>query len=292
MLLSFPTTVFLASAVVAVSAQSGVFFSAPNCTGAELQTVDFTNDLVVPSDGAESAQFHSLSNPIFVTLYTDLAHQHPSSEVVLGPGVSDCVNIPGNIQSVEVTAFSGPLNASLHQFSIISNKRFRGRVMYPSLRFGTLKSLPANLGNSTHFLLASDFPSYRLWFQPIAFAAATGSVDELLRIKSFFCALEVTEFEPIVLLPFFYANIDPTRIPFETELDNLSLDAKNAVARALLSIFAGMDTPIIPPAAPAAFPADRLWSWFQFFYAYGDAGAAEILPRFCKRNSICRFTNK
>ncbi|KAF7368395.1 hypothetical protein MVEN_00161600 [Mycena venus] len=131
MLLSFSTTIFLASVVVAVSAQSGVFFSAPNCTGTKLQTVDFTNGLVVPSDGAESAQFQfSPSDPIFVTFCelelhskivlvltighglpdTDLTHQHPSSEVILGAGVSDCVNIPENTLSVGVTAFSGPLN--------------------------------------------------------------------------------------------------------------------------------------------------------------------------------------
>ncbi|KAF7368387.1 hypothetical protein MVEN_00160500 [Mycena venus] len=111
MLLSISITAFLASVVVAVSAQSGIFFSAPNCTGTKLQTVDFTNGLVVPSDGAESAQFQfSPSDPIFVTFYTDLTHQHPSSEVILGAGVSDCVNIPGNTLSVGVTAFSGPLN--------------------------------------------------------------------------------------------------------------------------------------------------------------------------------------
>jgi hypothetical protein len=38
-------TVFLATVVVAVSAQSGVFFSAPSCAGTELQTVEFTDGL-------------------------------------------------------------------------------------------------------------------------------------------------------------------------------------------------------------------------------------------------------
>jgi hypothetical protein len=38
-------TLFFATVVVAVSAQSGVFFSAPSCAGTELQTVEFTDGL-------------------------------------------------------------------------------------------------------------------------------------------------------------------------------------------------------------------------------------------------------
>ncbi|KAJ7255962.1 hypothetical protein C8J57DRAFT_1344837 [Mycena rebaudengoi] len=78
MLFSTPKlTAFLAS-VVAVSAQSGVFFSLSNCVGTQLQTVEYT-------DGQ----------------YTDLAaYQDPSFQVILSPGESDCVNIPSNIQSV------------------------------------------------------------------------------------------------------------------------------------------------------------------------------------------------
>ncbi|KAJ7842698.1 hypothetical protein B0H13DRAFT_2098468 [Mycena leptocephala] len=96
-------TVFLATVVVTVSAQSGVFFSAPSCAGTELQTVEFTDGLCVPSNGAVSV---TLSNGdtsgfgLHADFYTDLAHQDLSFTIDLGPGESECVDIPGNIQSV------------------------------------------------------------------------------------------------------------------------------------------------------------------------------------------------
>ncbi|KAJ6608189.1 hypothetical protein B0H10DRAFT_2227105 [Mycena sp. CBHHK59/15] len=103
MFLTTKMAVFLATVVVAVSAQSGVFSSAVNCTGTQLQTVEFTNGLCVPSNGAVSAQFIAINTShtvTQVTFYTNLAHQNLSFQVVLGSSESECVNIPGNIQSV------------------------------------------------------------------------------------------------------------------------------------------------------------------------------------------------
>ncbi|KAJ7201847.1 hypothetical protein GGX14DRAFT_399797 [Mycena pura] len=99
--------VFLASVVVAciiavtVSAADSVFFSALNCTGTQLQTVDYTSGLCVPSNGAESIELTSDAGATetFV-FYTDVEHQNPSFQIVLGPGESKCANILGNIQSV------------------------------------------------------------------------------------------------------------------------------------------------------------------------------------------------
>ncbi|KAJ7825163.1 hypothetical protein B0H13DRAFT_2122677 [Mycena leptocephala] len=98
-------TVFLASVVAAcittVSAADSVFFSAPNCAGTQLQTVDYTPGLCVPSNGAESIELASDAGATETFIfYTDVEHQDPSFQVVLGPGESECVNIPGNIQSV------------------------------------------------------------------------------------------------------------------------------------------------------------------------------------------------
>ncbi|KAJ7249660.1 hypothetical protein C8J57DRAFT_1521675 [Mycena rebaudengoi] len=101
MLFSTPKlTAFLAS-VVAASAQSGVFFGSSNCAGTQLQTVEYTDGQCVPSNGAVSVLLQN-QNPLdpLVTFYTDLAHQDPSFQVILIPGESECVNIPGNIQSV------------------------------------------------------------------------------------------------------------------------------------------------------------------------------------------------
>ncbi|KAF7343096.1 hypothetical protein MVEN_01740000 [Mycena venus] len=104
----FSTTkipVFLASVVFAcistVSAADSVFFSAPSCAGTQLQTIDYTSGLCVPSNGAESVQLASDAGATetFV-FYTDVEHQDPSFQIVLGPGESKCVDIPGNIQSV------------------------------------------------------------------------------------------------------------------------------------------------------------------------------------------------
>ncbi|KAJ7841252.1 hypothetical protein B0H13DRAFT_2099936 [Mycena leptocephala] len=94
-------TLFLATVVVAVSAQSGVFFSAPSCAGTELQTVEFTDGLCVPSNGAVSVNLANASTVGYkAAFYTDLAHQDLSFTIDLGPGESECVDIPGNIQSV------------------------------------------------------------------------------------------------------------------------------------------------------------------------------------------------
>ncbi|KAJ7842691.1 hypothetical protein B0H13DRAFT_2098460 [Mycena leptocephala] len=96
-------TVFLATVVVAVSAQSGVFFSAPSCAGTELQTVEFTDGLCVPSNGAVSVTLSNGDKTGFSSMEladTDLAHQDLSFTIDLGPGESECVNIPSNIQSV------------------------------------------------------------------------------------------------------------------------------------------------------------------------------------------------
>ncbi|KAJ7841257.1 hypothetical protein B0H13DRAFT_1910352 [Mycena leptocephala] len=84
-------TVFLAT-VVAVSAQSGVFFSAPSCAGTELQTVEFTDGLCVPSNGAVSVTFSTGDGSglgFHVDFYTDLAHQDLSFAIDLGPGESE-----------------------------------------------------------------------------------------------------------------------------------------------------------------------------------------------------------
>ncbi|KAJ7284526.1 hypothetical protein C8J57DRAFT_1497431 [Mycena rebaudengoi] len=97
------TTLFLAGVVVVVSAQSGVFFSAPSCAGTTLQTVEYTNGLCVPSNGAVSvllANGDQSGNSIQTDFYTDLAHQDLSFTIDLGSGESECVDIPGNIQSV------------------------------------------------------------------------------------------------------------------------------------------------------------------------------------------------
>ncbi|KAJ7720755.1 hypothetical protein DFH07DRAFT_858342 [Mycena maculata] len=96
-------TVFLATIVVAVSAQSGVFFGAPSCAGTQLQTVEYTNGLCVPSNGAVSVLLSngdSTDNTIEANFYTDLAHQDLSFTIDLGSGESECVDIPGDIQSV------------------------------------------------------------------------------------------------------------------------------------------------------------------------------------------------
>ncbi|KAJ6503526.1 hypothetical protein C8R45DRAFT_1185161 [Mycena sanguinolenta] len=93
--------VFLSSVVVAVSAQTGTFFSASNCAGTLLQTVVYTDGLCVPSNGALSVllQNQDPMNAVRSIFYTDLAHQDPSFEVDLDPGASECVNIPDDIQS-------------------------------------------------------------------------------------------------------------------------------------------------------------------------------------------------
>ncbi|KAJ7785033.1 hypothetical protein DFH07DRAFT_786525, partial [Mycena maculata] len=96
-------TVSLATVVVAVSAQSGVFFGAPSCAGTQLQTVEYTDGLCVPSNGAISVLLSngdSVGNTIQTDLDTDLAHQDLSFTIDLGSGESECVNIPSNIQSV------------------------------------------------------------------------------------------------------------------------------------------------------------------------------------------------
>ncbi|KAJ7256006.1 hypothetical protein C8J57DRAFT_1651422 [Mycena rebaudengoi] len=104
MLFSTPKlTAFLAS-VVAVSAQSGVFFSLSNCAGTQLQTVEYTDGQCEPSNGAISVLLQNQSplDPLVTfSFYTDLAaYQDPSFQVILSPGESECVNIPSNIQSV------------------------------------------------------------------------------------------------------------------------------------------------------------------------------------------------
>ncbi|KAJ7255922.1 hypothetical protein C8J57DRAFT_1344770 [Mycena rebaudengoi] len=94
-------TAFLAS-VVAVSAQSGVFFSSSNCAGTQLQTVEYTDGQCEPSNGAVSVLLQN-QNPLDLletfNFYTDLAWD-PSFQVILSPDESDCVNIPGNIHFV------------------------------------------------------------------------------------------------------------------------------------------------------------------------------------------------
>jgi hypothetical protein len=85
-------TIFLGSVIAAVSAQSGVFSSAPNCTGTQLQTVEFTDGLCtslvafvevdmltcafllgVPSNDAESAVFgHKGPTQIFIMAFCEL----------------------------------------------------------------------------------------------------------------------------------------------------------------------------------------------------------------------------
>ncbi|KAF7368398.1 hypothetical protein MVEN_00161900 [Mycena venus] len=95
-------TSFIATVIVACIAADGVFFSAPNCTGTELQTVIYTDGLCVPSNGAESTLLTGEAGvaETVVTFYTDLDHQDPSFALQLGNEPDLCVNIPGNIQSV------------------------------------------------------------------------------------------------------------------------------------------------------------------------------------------------
>ncbi|KAJ7257596.1 hypothetical protein C8J57DRAFT_1342450 [Mycena rebaudengoi] len=108
MLFSTPKiTAFLAS-VVAVSAQSGVFFSSSNCAGNQLQTPSLNLLLLIaafllgePSNGAVSVLLQN-QNPLDLAtfnFYTDLAWD-PTFQVIMSPGESDCVNIPGNIHFV------------------------------------------------------------------------------------------------------------------------------------------------------------------------------------------------
>ncbi|KAF7343106.1 hypothetical protein MVEN_01741000 [Mycena venus] len=97
-------TVSLASVIACigtVSAADSIFFSAPNCAGTQLQTIDFTPGLCVLPNGAESIQLtgDDGATETFI-FYTDVEHQDPSFQIVLGPGESECVNIPGNIQNV------------------------------------------------------------------------------------------------------------------------------------------------------------------------------------------------
>ncbi|KAJ7213775.1 hypothetical protein C8J57DRAFT_1235903 [Mycena rebaudengoi] len=95
-------TAFLTS-VVAVSAQSGVFFSLSNCAGTQLQTVEYTDGQCEPSNGAVSVLLQN-QNPLDLSVtfnfYTDLAYQDLSFQVILSPSESDCVNIPANIHFV------------------------------------------------------------------------------------------------------------------------------------------------------------------------------------------------
>ncbi|KAJ7284522.1 hypothetical protein C8J57DRAFT_1669674 [Mycena rebaudengoi] len=99
-------TLFLAGVVVVVSAQSGVFFSAPGCAGTTLQTVEYTNGLCVPSNGAVSvllANGDQSGNSILANFFTSVAQSQQedlSFTIDLGSGGSECVDIPGNIQSV------------------------------------------------------------------------------------------------------------------------------------------------------------------------------------------------
>ncbi|KAJ7213779.1 hypothetical protein C8J57DRAFT_288476 [Mycena rebaudengoi] len=107
MLFSTPKlTAFLAS-VVAISAQSGVFFSSSNCAGTQLQTVEYTDGQCEPSNGAVSVLLQN-QNPLdqlkTFNFYTDLAYQEPSFQVILSPSESECVNIPGNIHFVGMAA--------------------------------------------------------------------------------------------------------------------------------------------------------------------------------------------
>ncbi|KAJ6458846.1 hypothetical protein C8R47DRAFT_1328114 [Mycena vitilis] len=101
----------------------------------------------------------------------------------------------------------------------------------------------------------------------IATAAAKGDTRAAHRLDSILQGVSEAQRKTLVaLLPVFYANLDPTKIPGDDELDALSTSEQDILRRAFLALRAVSIhlLSFLPPAAlPDLWP--RAWKWIQFF---------------------------
>ncbi|KAJ7159375.1 hypothetical protein C8R43DRAFT_994521 [Mycena crocata] len=119
------------------------------------------------------------------------------------------------------------------------------RSLHRSLKLHILSTLPVSI-------------------RRIASRAATGSVADLLRLKDLIEDIPNDQTE--ALLPVFYTNLDPERIPHVQELDTLPADVQLSVAAAWLSL-KGISSvySISVHALPDLW--SRYWLWIRFFVA-------------------------
>ncbi|KAJ7657699.1 hypothetical protein DFH06DRAFT_453167 [Mycena polygramma] len=114
-----------------------------------------------------------------------------------------------------------------------------------------------------------QLPPWSLNFncQEIAIAAAQGDTRAAHRLDSILQGVSDAQKKTLVaLLPVFYANLDPIKIPRDDELDALSTSEQDILRRAFLALRAVSIhlLSFLPPAAlPDLWP--RAWKWIQFF---------------------------
>ncbi|KAJ6534271.1 hypothetical protein B0H19DRAFT_1080753 [Mycena capillaripes] len=139
--------------------------------------------------------------------------------------------------------------------------------MHPSLRLGSLSTLPPSLRVSNPgppVLRASHAgPS-----EKTALAAARGSEDDLHDLE-YIMEDNLSNPKMLVFLPVFYANIDPAKVPSAKDLDGLPpIFTRQCMLRALVSVKGIYHLAHCLP--PAVFPEiwPRLWPWFHFFETY------------------------
>ncbi|KAJ7646437.1 hypothetical protein DFH06DRAFT_1476486 [Mycena polygramma] len=137
--------------------------------------------------------------------------------------------------------------------------------MHRCLQIKTLDTLPGSL-------------------RRLASPAAAGSLEHLVNLNDQIGSLPVVHC--LAIIPAFYANLDPIRIPSVTQLDDFTIPTQRTVARARVSLNAFSQISIVPPSAfPELWP--RLWPWYQFFLSHGDLETLEFNPEFSDEESVC-----
>ncbi|KAJ6471725.1 hypothetical protein C8R47DRAFT_742277 [Mycena vitilis] len=118
----------------------------------------------------------------------------------------------------------------------------------------------------------------------LATAAAAGSLENLLNLNDQIGSFPVVHC--LAIIPAFYANLDPIRIPSLTQLDDFAIHTQRTVFRARLSLNAFSQISMVPPSAfPELWP--RLWPWYQFFLSHGDLETLEVNSEFSDGESVC-----
>ncbi|KAJ7487934.1 hypothetical protein FB451DRAFT_1167403 [Mycena latifolia] len=137
--------------------------------------------------------------------------------------------------------------------------------MHPALRISSLAALPSSV-------------------RRIAIAAATGPLDDRV-IQTRLILDQVPRAQGALLLPVFYANLDPLGVPTAAEMaaDATAHRVCTTSAMALLALRAIYPLQNIPLDA---FPEvwERVWAWADFFDTYSDhLPWLDLPPNMCVR---------
>ncbi|KAJ7062546.1 hypothetical protein C8F01DRAFT_1082200 [Mycena amicta] len=138
--------------------------------------------------------------------------------------------------------------------------------MHPSLALSNLSELPLHLKVTLSLLWLLHFANFRP--QKRAKSAAAGSLQDLLFITSLKATIPKTK---SLLLPVYYALLDPKDITTLRDLDSLHIDdATERIKRVVLALGC-LDDSLCQNVVPEAAQPDlwaRAWPWIQFLVEF------------------------